>query len=387
MSNTGDPLAHTQALIRCPSVTPNQAGALDYMMERLAQLGLVGVRLGFGVASPPAVDNLYVRIGTSTPHLCFAGHIDVVPPGDESAWTAAPFGAEVRDGVLYGRGAVDMKGAVAAMLAAVERYLGEAGGMPKGSISFLLTADEEGPAIHGTRAVVAWMRERGELPDHCILGEPTHPERMGEAIKIGRRGSLNGHLAVRGVQGHVAYPQRANNPLAGLVAALKRIADEPLDEGSAKFERSNLEITSIDTGNPTVNVIPAAASAKFNVRFNDLHTAASLEAKLHGLIAPPLEAAGLTFELNFESNADSFVTKPEPWIDMLIEASRESTGIAPRLTTDGGTSDARFIKDICPVVEYGLVNRTIHAVDEHTPVADLLALTEVYQGFLRRYFA
>ena len=289
--------------------------------------------------------------------------------------------------MLYGRGAVDMKGAIAAMLAAVERHLAEAGAALKGSISFLLTADEEGPAVHGTRAVVAWMREHGEVPDHCILGEPTHPERMGEAIKIGRRGSLNGYLTVRGVQGHVAYPHRANNPLIGLIAALKRIADERLDEGSANFERSNLEITSIDTGNPTVNVIPAAANAKFNVRFNDLHTATSLEARLRGLIAQPLEAAGLTYELAFESNADSFVTEPGPWLDMLITASQDITGIAPRLTTDGGTSDARFIKDLCPVVEYGLVNKTIHAVDECTPVADLTALTEVYQEFMRRYFA
>jgi succinyl-diaminopimelate desuccinylase len=386
MTGPGDPIHHAQALIRCPSVTPDQAGALDYMQDRLAGIGFGCHRLRFGEEAPPAIDNLYARIGTGAPHLCFAGHIDVVPPGDDSAWTSPPFGGEIRDGVLYGRGAVDMKGAIAAMLAAVERHLGSAG-VTRGSISFLLTADEEGPAVHGTRAVAEWLRERGEVPDHCILGEPTHPDRVGEAIKVGRRGSLNGHLTVRGVQGHVAYPHRASNPLPGLIAALKRLDDERLDEGSEHFEPSNLEITSVDTGNPTVNVIPAAASAKLNVRFNDLHTAASLTARLHALIAPPLEAAGLAYELHCESNADSFATRPGPWIDMLIDASRETTGLAPRLTTDGGTSDARFIKDICPVVEYGLVNRTIHAVDEHTPVADLFALTDVYQGFLRRYFA
>jgi len=388
MSDDQDPVAHAQALIRCPSVTPAEAGALDYMEACLTRRGFACHRLRFGGKNGlPAVENLYARIGTGTPHLCFAGHVDVVPPGDEAAWSAPPFGAEIRDGVLYGRGAVDMKGGVAAMMAAACRYLEERGGKPGGSISFLITVDEEGPAVYGTRAVVAWMGEAGERPDHCILGEPTHPERMGEAIKIGRRGSLTGRLTVQGVQGHVAYPHTTRNPLTGLVAALKRIIDERLDDGSENFMPSNLEVTTIDTGNPTVNIVPAAATAQFNVRFNDHHSAKSLAERLGALIAEPLDSAGLTHELTFESNADVFVTRPAPWIDMLVDVSGEVTGLRPQLTTDGGTSDARFIKDICPVVEYGLVNKTIHMVDEHTPIADLVTLTEIYHGFLRQYFA
>ncbi|MGF1622548.1 MAG: succinyl-diaminopimelate desuccinylase [Rhodomicrobiaceae bacterium] len=387
MTQDHDPIAHAQALIRCPSVTPEQAGALDYMDAVLTRLGFACHRLRFGEDAPPAVDNLYARIGTGSPHLCLAGHVDVVPPGDEAAWTYPPFGAEIHEGVLYGRGAVDMKGDIAAMMAAVARYLAETGGAPAGSISFLITADEEGSAAHGTRAVVEWMKEKGERPDHCILGEPSHPDRMGEAIKIGRRGSLTGRLTVRGVQGHVAYPARMRNPLTGLVAALNRIATETLDEGSENFAPSNLEITTIDTGNPTANVVPAAASAQFNVRFNDHHTVASLSERVRNLIETPILAAGLEYELNFESNADAFITKPGPWLDMLKVISREMTGLTPELSTGGGTSDARFIKDICPVVEYGLVNSTIHAVDENTPIVDLALLTDIFHRFMQRYFA
>lgn len=387
MTEDLDPIIHAQALIRCPSVTPKEAGALDYMEARLKSRGFACRRLPFGGGKLPEVDNLYARIGDGPPHLCFAGHVDVVPPGDEAAWQAPPFGAEIRDGLLYGRGAVDMKGGVASMMAAAFRYLSENDGKPAGSISFLITVDEEGPAVHGTRAVVDWMRQSGERPDHCILGEPTHPEKIGEAIKIGRRGSLTGRLTVRGVQGHVGYPHATRNPLTGLVTALKRIIDERLDEGNENFTPSNLQITTIDTGNTAANVVPAKATAQFNVRFNDQHSVASLSDHLRALIEKPLADAGLTHELAFESNADAFVTKPGPWIDMLIEASREITGITPALTTDGGTSDARFIKDVCPVIEYGLVNKTIHMVDEHTPVADLSTLTGIYEGFMRRYFA
>jgi succinyl-diaminopimelate desuccinylase len=385
MTAPADPLAHAVALIRCPSVTPDQAGALDYMEAQLSKAGFVCRRLRFQGEGRPEIDNLYARLGESGPHLCFAGHVDVVPPGDEAAWTAPPFGAEVRNGVIYGRGAADMKGGIAAMMAAVFRYLG-AHGSPKGSISFLITADEEGPAVDGTRAAVEWMRASGEKPDHCILGEPTHPNRMGEAIKIGRRGSLNGRLTVRGVQGHVAYPDQTRNPLTGLIAALKRVIDEKLDEGSESFAPSNLEITSIDTGNPAVNVVPAKASAQFNVRFNDRHSAASLSERLRGLIGDSLAHSGLSFDLAFDSNADVFRTEPGPWVGMLIEASREATGLTPELSTSGGTSDARFIKDLCPVAEYGLVNKTIHKIDEMTPLADLETLTEVYRLFLSRYF-
>ena len=387
MNDELDPLAHAVALIRCPSVTPDQAGALDYAERQLAKAGFACRRLRFVSEGLPEIDNLYARIGEAPPHLCLAGHVDVVPVGDEAAWTSPPFAAEIRDGVLYGRGAVDMKGGIAAMLAAVFRYLHERQGKPRGSISFLLTADEEGPAENGTRKLVDWMRERGEIPDICILGEPTHPSQIGEAIKIGRRGSLNGRLTVRGVQGHVAYPDLTRNPLTGLIAALNRIIEAPLDAGSDNFAPSNLEVTSVDTGNPAVNVVPAKASAQFNIRFNELHDAASLGGRLRALVEDSLAGSGLEHDLKLESNADVFFTRPGAWVEMLIQASAKVTGIRPVLSTDGGTSDARFIKDICPVVEYGLVNRTIHKVDEHTSVADLRELTEVYHEFMRCYFA
>jgi succinyl-diaminopimelate desuccinylase len=296
MTDHLDPIAHAVALIRCPSVTPDQAGALDYIKAQLARAGFACQRKRFAGGGSPEVDNLYARIGDGAPHLAFAGHIDVVPPGDQAAWSAAPFGAEIKDGVLYGRGAVDMKGGVAAMIAAALRHV-ETDRPLKGSISFLITADEEGPAVNGTRALVDWMREAGERPDHCILGEPTNPTRMGEAIKIGRRGSLSGRLTVRGVQGHVAYPNLTRNPLTGLVTSMKRIIDEQLDAGSENFAPSNLEITSIDTGNPTVNVVPAAATAQFNVRFNDLHNVESLSALLRALIEEALSELRLTGDL------------------------------------------------------------------------------------------
>lgn len=382
-----DPLAHAQALIRCPSVTPDQAGALDYMERVLTGAGFTCRRLAFASEGEPETDNLYARFGRGGPHLCFAGHIDVVPPGDETAWTHPPFAAAVDDGVLYGRGAVDMKGGIAAMLAAVLRWREGRGENAVGSLSFLITADEEGRAINGTRKVVSWMREHGEIPGHCILGEPTNASDLGETIKIGRRGSLNGRLTVTGVQGHVAYPYLANNPLTGLVAVLKRYLDEVWDEGTANFAPSNLEITSIDTGNPTVNVIPAKTAARFNIRFNDLQTKETLRQRLTTIADSALETTGLTFLLELEATADVFVTEPGPWVAMLAEAIGEVTSRTPELSTSGGTSDARFIKDICPVVEFGLVNRTIHQVNEHVPVSHLHELTDIYHGFLRRYFA
>jgi len=387
MNDELDPLPHAVALIRCPSVTPDEAGALDYAEDQLARAGFACRRLRFISEGLPEIDNLYARIGDNAPHLCFAGHVDVVPAGDEAAWTSPPFAAEVRDGVLYGRGAVDMKGGIAAMLAAVFRYLRDFDRKPRGSISFLLTADEEGPAENGTRKVVQWMRQAGEVPDICVLGEPTHPAKIGEMIKIGRRGSLNGRLTVRGTQGHVAYPHLTRNPVTGLIAALKRIIDEPLDPGSENFAPSNLEVTSVDTGNPAVNVVPAKAHAQFNIRFNDHHDAASLGDRLRVLVEDTLAGSGLEHDLTLESNADVFLTRPGAWVETLIEASAKVTGLKAALSTDGGTSDARFIKDICPVVEYGLINSTIHKVDEHTPIADLYALADVYYEFMRRYFA
>jgi succinyl-diaminopimelate desuccinylase len=381
-----DPLTHAVALIRCPSVTPDQAGALDYMQAVLGEAGFACLRLVFSGDGGVETDNLYARIGRGAPHLCLAGHIDVVPPGDAAAWSHPPFAAEIADGVLYGRGAADMKGGVAAAMAAALRWLAEAGDGFAGSISFLITADEEGRAINGTRKMVAWMRENGEIPDHCLLGEPTNDNALGETIKNGRRGSLNGRLTVTGRQGHVAYPHLANNPLSGLVAVLKAFDDEVLDEGTADFAPSNLEVTSIDTGNPTVNIIPAKAEARFNIRFNDSQSANGLARRLTAIAGRVLESGGLAFTVETECTAEVFVTRPGPWIDSLAEAVAEITGRRPELSTGGGTSDARYIKDICPVVEFGLVNATIHQVNEHVPVADLAGLADIYTAFLRRYF-
>jgi succinyl-diaminopimelate desuccinylase len=381
-----DPLLHAQALIRCPSVTPDQAGALDHMEATLAAAGFACHRLRFASQGQPEVDNLYARLGGSAPHLCFAGHIDVVPPGDMAAWTYPPFAAHVENGMLYGRGAADMKGGIAAMLAAVSGFIAARPAASFGSISFLITADEEGRALDGTRKVVAWMRENGEIPDHCLLGEPTNETDLGETIKIGRRGSLNGRLTVMGRQGHVAYPHLANNPLTGLIAVLKRYLDEVLDEGSEGFDPSNLEVTSIDTGNPTVNVIPARGTARFNIRFNDRHSEESLRQRLTELADGALAETGLTYDLELEKTGDAFVAQPGGWVEMLADAVGETTGRTPELSTSGGTSDARFIKDICPVVEFGLVNKTIHQVNEHVPVAHLHELTRIYAAFLRRYF-
>ncbi len=385
-SELSDPIVHAQALIRCSSVTPDQAGALDYMERVLASAGFSCRRLKFSGEGEPEVDNLYARIGRNAPHLCFAGHIDVVPPGDTAGWTHPPFAAEIEGGVLYGRGAVDMKGGVAAMMAAALRFLAQHGGLSFGSLSFLITADEEGRAINGTRKVVAWMRENGELPDHCLLGEPTNDNDLGEAIKIGRRGSLNGRLTITGKQGHVAYPHLANNPMTGLVAVLKRYLDEVWDEGTPNFAPSNLEVTSIDTGNPTVNIIPAKVTAQFNIRFNDRHSKESLRQRLFVLADSVLQDTGLTYLLELEMTAEAFVTQPGTWVAMLAEAVGEITSRTPELSTTGGTSDARFIKDICPVVEFGLVNKTIHQVNERVPVTHLSELTEIYRAFLRRYF-
>lgn len=386
MAGLFDPVVHAQALIRCPSVTPQEAGALDYLQKILAVVGFTCQRLPFSSDGMPEVDNLYARLGTGSPHICFAGHVDVVPPGDEAAWTHAPFAAEIVNDILYGRGAVDMKGGIAAMLTATLRYLAECGKHFKGSISFLITADEEGPAVNGTAKVVQWMQEKGERPDHCILGEPTHPNILGDTIKIGRRGSLNGKLTIRGEQGHVAYPHLANNPLTGLVAVLKRYLDEPLDEGSANFAPSNFEVTSIDTGNPTTNVIPATATARFNIRFNDLHSSASLSNQITALTDMMLRDTGLLYELVLEPTAEAFLSQPGAWVEMLVKAADEVVGLTPKLSTSGGTSDARFIVSLCPVVEFGLVNKTIHKVDEHVPIAHLQDLTNIYHHFLRRYF-
>ncbi len=375
-----------QGLIRCESVTPNDAGALEVLIETLKPARFTFWRLTFKDENTPPVDNLFARIGEGPPHLCFAGHVDVVPPGEAKLWSHPPFAAEIADGRLYGRGAADMKGAIACFTAAALDYVKSRGRELDGSISLLITGDEEGPAINGTRKVLAWMKEQGERPDHCLVGEPTNAKRIGEAIKIGRRGSLNGWLKVTGVQGHVAYPHLASNPVKGLVKILSRYYDAPLDYGSAHFSPSNLEVTSIDVGNPTTNVIPAFAEARFNVRYNDRHSAEALKALLREQATLALSGTDLSASIEFEPPSDSFLTEPGPLDALLSEAVREVTGLTPTLSTDGGTSDARFIKDYCPVIEFGLSTATIHKADEHVAVADLEQLTPIYRRFISLYF-
>lgn len=376
-----DPLALAQALLRAPSVTPHAEGAVALVAQILEGAGYEVTLLPFDSAGTP-IANLYARIGAGAPNLCFAGHVDVVPPGNEAAWSHPPFGAEVVDGQLFGRGAVDMKGAVAAALAAALRH----GPPNKGAISFLITGDEEGPALDGTVRVVDWLKARGERVDHCILGEPTNPAALGDAVKIGRRGSLSGVIQVHGKQGHVAYPHLADNPVPRLLRLLTALTAQPLDSGSAHFPPSNLEVVSVDVGNPAFNVIPAEAEAKFNVRFNDQFTLETLKAEITRRLASAHRTG--SYEVRFQTGASaSFLTAPGPFVDLVSAAIAEVTGRVPEHSTSGGTSDARFIKDLCPVVEFGLVGRTMHAVDESTPVRDLEDLTRIYEIMIARYFA
>jgi len=386
MSKPADPVAIARNLIRCPSVTPAEGGALAYLEGTLSGAGFAVNRVTFGEPGAADVENLYARIGSGRPHLVLAGHTDVVPPGEAGAWTHPPFAAEIADGVLFGRGAVDMKGAIACKVAAVLDHLAAAGGEPKGSISFLITGDEEGIAVNGTVKLLKWAAARGEKFDHCILGEPTNPDALGDMIKIGRRGSLNGTLIVTGTQGHVAYPALADNPVRGVVALMGALMAEPLDAGSAHFDPSNLEFTSVDVGNRTVNVIPAEARARFNIRYNDRHTRDGLKALVERRAAAAAGRARWRIEWE-PSNADVFLTKPGAFVDLVAAAVAEITGRTPELSTSGGTSDARFIKDYCPVIEFGLANQTMHKVDERVPAADLVALTAIYRRILERYFA
>jgi succinyl-diaminopimelate desuccinylase len=380
-----DPVAIARDLIRCPSVTPAEGGALDYLERVLKDAGFAVHRVKFSEPGHADVENLYARIGTASPHLMFAGHADVVPPGAETAWTHAPFAGEIAGGRLYGRGAVDMKGAIACFLAAALDYLVGNGGKPKGSISFLITGDEEGDAVNGTIKLLRWAAERGEKFDHCILGEPTNPAALGDAVKIGRRGSLNGTLVVSGKQGHVAFPHLADNPIRGLVTLMSALMAEPLDRGTEHFDPSNLEFTSVDVGNRTVNLIPGEARARFNIRYNDLHSPESLKALIEQRCAAATGAVRWRVEY-LPSNSWVFLTQPGPFIDLVSDAIAGATGRRPKLSTSGGTSDARFIKDYCPVVEFGLVGATMHQVDEHVPTAELAALTAIYRRILERYF-
>jgi succinyl-diaminopimelate desuccinylase len=383
---SADPVTIARDLLRCRSVTPAEGGALRYLENVLKGAGFTVHRLAFSEPGEDMVENLYARIGSVAPNLVFAGHTDVVPPGNEKAWTHPPFAGEMDGAELYGRGAVDMKGGIACALAAVLDYLSQHR-KPKGSISFLITGDEEGIAVNGTPKLLKWAAEQGEKFDHCILGEPSNREDLGDTIKIGRRGSLNGHLIVRGRQGHVAYPEHAENPIRGLVTLIAALQAEPLDEGTAHFPPSHLEFTSVDVGNKTVNLIPGEARARVNIRFNDHHTLDSLKT----LIARRAEkVAGGKIKFAFEwepSNAGVFVTQPGPFTELVAQAVEEVSGRTPHLSTSGGTSDARFITAFCPVVEFGLVGQTMHQVDEHVPIADLRALATIYRKIIDRYFA
>jgi succinyl-diaminopimelate desuccinylase len=370
-----DPLPLAQALIRRASVTPADDGAQDVLAGALTRLGFAVERLRYG-----ETENLFARIGGEGPHFCFAGHIDVVPVGD-AAWSGDPFGAEVRGDILYGRGACDMKGAIAAFVAAAARHLAE--GKPRGSISLLITGDEEGPALDGTVRVLDWMAAHGQVPDFCLVGEPTNPVRLGDMIKIGRRGSLNARITMHGTQGHVAYPHRADNPVHRLIRALAALTAAPLDAGSAWFEPSSLQITSIDVGNPATNLIPAAARAALNIRFNDRHSGASLEGWLRAVLAQH----GENFDLDVAVSGESFLPEPGPMVDTLRHAIAQIVGREPALDTGGGTSDARFITRHCPVAEFGLVGATMHQADERVPVTELRDLTRIYAAILGAFLS
>jgi succinyl-diaminopimelate desuccinylase len=381
-----DALSIAQALIRCPSVTPADAGALGVLETLLKSHGFETHRVIFSEAGTSDVDNLYAQIGTGAPHLTFAGHTDVVPAGDEAAWSHGAFSGEVKDGYLYGRGAVDMKGGIACSVAAVLQYLAEHGGKPNGSISFLITGDEEAASINGTVKLLKWVADRGEKFDHCVLGEPSNQQEMGDCIKIGRRGSQSGTLYVDGVQGHVAYPHRASNPVPDISRLIVAISDEPLDGGSAQFQASNLEFVSVDVGNGAFNVIPGSARATFNIRYNDLHTQASLRELVETRLA---KAAGNRIKARIvwePSNSNVFVTKPGAFTDLAVSAIEDVTGRKPELSTTGGTSDARFIASYCPVIEFGLLGQTMHQIDERASVKDIETLTRIYRGILDRYF-
>ncbi|HEX3407957.1 MAG TPA: succinyl-diaminopimelate desuccinylase [Caulobacteraceae bacterium] len=374
-----DPVALTQELIRRPSVTPADAGAMDVVQKALAGLGFACRRMRFG-----QIENLYARLGEARPNLCFAGHTDVVPVGDAGAWRVDPFEARIEDGVLIGRGAADMKSAIAAFVAAAGDAL--AAGEVAGSLSLLITGDEEGVALDGTKAVVAALQAEGEAIDHCIVGEPSSSLELGDMVKIGRRGSLNAFITVEGVQGHVAYPHRAANPVPVLIRLLGALQDRVLDAGYPQFQPSNLEVTTIDVGNPAANVIPRAAQARLNIRFNPAHKGADLQRWIEAEATSAGEGFAGKLGVRVECSGEAFLTEPGPFVALVADVIDDVAGRRPELSTTGGTSDARFIRALCPVVEVGLVGATMHAIDERTPVAQIIQLTEVYRRLIRRYF-
>ena len=380
-----DPVAILQALIRCRSVTPQEGGALHYLAALLGAAGFTTEIVRFSEDGTPDVDNLFARIGEGEPHLVFAGHTDVVPPGDPKRWRFDPFSGEIADGMIFGRGAADMKGGVAAFAAAALDYIARER-PPQGSLSLLITGDEEGPAVNGTVKLLQWVAARGERFSHCIVGEPTNPNTLGDMIKIGRRGSLNGEIVVSGRQGHSAYPHLAENPLPIMARIVGALSDLVLDKGNAHFERSQLVVTSVDVGNSAFNVIPGEARARFNVRFNDSWTPDTLRERLEAAIR---EAAGNAKAelICLPCNSLAFITKPDAFVQTVSRTIEAETGRTPVLSTGGGTSDARFIRNYCPVIEFGLVGQTMHAFDEHVAVRDVQALTRIYGRIIEDYFA
>jgi succinyl-diaminopimelate desuccinylase len=381
MSTSIDPVTLAQDMIRCNSVTPADGGTLDVLQTSLEGLGFKCHRMTFSAEGTDDVQNLYARWGTQEPNLCFAGHTDVVPVGDQAAWSADPFGGQIQDGKLFGRGASDMKSAVAAFVAACSRTLAEQA--PDGSLSLLITGDEEGPAINGTKKVLEWMKDSGETIDACLVGEPTNPNKLGEMIKIGRRGSLTADLVVHGTQGHVAYPHLADNPVRRLIKMLGALMAEPLDAGTDHFQPSNLEVTTIDVDNPATNVIPSEARAGLNIRFNDLQSSGGLTRWMNEI----LDSIGGTYTLDVRVTGEAFLTPPGSLSDLVAQSVKARLGVEPELSTTGGTSDARFIKDYAPVAEFGLIGSTMHKVDEHVAVADIVALSDIYEDIIGRYFA
>ena len=373
-----DPVELTAELIRCPSVTPEEGGAITLLERLLEPLGFVCTRISRG-----GIENLHARWGTTPPVFAFNGHTDVVPVGDRADWSRDPFGGEIIDGVLWGRGATDMKSGVAAFVAAAAEFVAD---NPDGSIAILITGDEEAEASDGTVAILDWMREHGEAADFCLVGEPTSVNELGDTAKIGRRGSINGVLTVRGRQGHSAYPERAANPLPALARICAALAATPLDQGSEHFQPSTLALTSIDVGNRASNVIPAAGRAAFNIRFNDLHSAADLKRWAEAIAEGEVAGTELTAELDWKVSGESFLTAPGPRVEAVADAIAAATNRRPALTTGGGTSDARFVKELCPVMEFGLVGNHMHAVDERVPVAQIRALSRIYLDVLRRFF-
>jgi len=389
-----DPVNFAAELIRCPSVTPADAGALDLLEKVLTEIGFTCTRLPFQEPDTARVDNLYARLGDAAPHICFAGHTDVVPVGAADNWQKDPFSGEISDDKLWGRGAADMKGAIAAFVAATADYLSQ-NGKPKGSISLLITGDEEGPSVNGTSKMLDWLSTQQEVIDDCIVGEPTNPETLGEMIKIGRRGSVNTTVTIEGIQGHVAYPHRAANPVPHLVQLLERLITAKLDDGTPHFQPSNLELTGFDVGNGVTNVIPALAQARFNIRYNDIWSRDTITDWINENLNAAHDALNnaidgenkfsLTVDINHSGEA--FLTPTGTLSELAVSAVEKTLGMTPELSTSGGTSDARFIKDHARVIEFGLVGKTMHKVDEHVRVNDIQSLTKIYQEILSGYFS